>query len=310
MGSTEFLTGTEFRPEIGRVLWANADDGVKLRLALWPEGSKGTVLIFSGRTEYLEKYGPSALEFAARGYASATIDWRGQGLSDRLLPAPLVGHVERFSDYQRDVAVLMQAVRDAQLPEPYYLFAHSMGGSIGLRALVQGLNVPAAVFSAPMWDMLMSPMLRPLAWAASSAARIAGFGGAPMPSSGVDNYVLNTDFAINTLTSDRDMWDFMVYTLRDHPAIGLGRPSCNWVYQAMRECQTLAELPKPDVPVWVSLGTEEAVVDPRAIHEGIRHWQGAKLTVVEGARHEIAMETPDLRRGFFDAANAFLDAHP
>ena len=310
MGSTKFLTGPEFRPEGGGVLWANADDGVNLRLALWLGGVKGTVLIFSGRTEYIEKYGPAALEFAAHGYASATIDWRGQGLSDRLLRAPLVGHVGRFSDYQRDVAVLMQAVRNAQLPEPYYLFAHSMGGSIGLRALVRGLNVRAAVFSAPMWDMLMSPMLRPIAWAAASAARIAGFGGAPMPLSGVDNYVLNTDFAINTLTSDREMWDFMVDTLRDHPGIGLGRPSYNWVYQAMRECRALAATPKPDVPVWVSLGDEEDVVDPRAVHKGIRRWQGAKLTVVAGARHEIVMETPDLRRAFFEAANAFFDAHP
>jgi len=44
---------------------------------------KGTVLLFPGRTEYIEKYGPAAADFLARGFATVVIDWRGQGLADR-----------------------------------------------------------------------------------------------------------------------------------------------------------------------------------------------------------------------------------
>ena len=94
-----------------------ARDGVRLRVGLWPKrDARGTVLIFPGRTEYVEKYGRAASEFAARGYAVATIDWRGQGLSERLIDDPLTGHVFDFADYQIDVAALTEAAAEAGLP--------------------------------------------------------------------------------------------------------------------------------------------------------------------------------------------------
>ena len=49
------------------------------------------------------------------------------------------------------------------LPEPYYLMAHSMGGCIGLRALMRGAPVKAAAFSAPMWGILIAAWMRPMA---------------------------------------------------------------------------------------------------------------------------------------------------
>ena len=124
-------------PEGGLGHWVHTEDGLRLRLGLWPNGSKGTVLIFPGRTEYIEKYGGAAAALAQAGYSSLAIDWRGQGLSDRLLSDRLIGHVRRFSDYQRDVQTLMAAARALDLPKPYFLLAHSMGGCIALRALVQ-----------------------------------------------------------------------------------------------------------------------------------------------------------------------------
>jgi len=45
-----------------------------------------------------------------RGYAVATIDWRGQGHSSRRLDNPLKGHVQNFSEYQIDVAAFVKQV--------------------------------------------------------------------------------------------------------------------------------------------------------------------------------------------------------
>ena len=57
-------------------------DGVRLRAGLWHrEAEAGTVLLFPGRTEYVEKYGRAARHFAARGLA--TMAWTGAG---RALP--------------------------------------------------------------------------------------------------------------------------------------------------------------------------------------------------------------------------------
>ena len=60
-------------------------DGVNLRFARWapPPGRKGTVFVLQGRAEFIEKYFETVRDLRARGFAVATFDWRGQGLSDR-----------------------------------------------------------------------------------------------------------------------------------------------------------------------------------------------------------------------------------
>ena len=56
-------------------------DGVALRFARWPPppGRKGTVCLFQGRAEFIEKYFETVRDLRARGFAVATLDWRGQG---------------------------------------------------------------------------------------------------------------------------------------------------------------------------------------------------------------------------------------
>ena len=98
-------------PRAGHALWARTSDGVRIRLGIWPEGRKGTVLLFPGRTEYIEKYGTVAAALQDLGYATLAVDWRGQGLADRALPDRMSGHVADFADYQRDVACMLEAAR-------------------------------------------------------------------------------------------------------------------------------------------------------------------------------------------------------
>ncbi len=103
-------------PDAIEAVWIKAADGVRLRLAIWPEGDKGTILLFPGRTEYIEKYARTAADFARRGYAMIAVDWRGQGLADRSLDDRNTGHVMHFADYQMDVAAIQGAIRDRGKP--------------------------------------------------------------------------------------------------------------------------------------------------------------------------------------------------
>ncbi len=60
-------------PEGGVAHWAVTSDGKRIRVAHWPlTGAKGTVLIFTGRTEYIEKYAHIAADLHAAGYAVAS----------------------------------------------------------------------------------------------------------------------------------------------------------------------------------------------------------------------------------------------
>jgi lysophospholipase len=305
MSDAPLLAALAEGPADGRAAWLTASDGVRLRVALWGgDADRGTVLLFPGRTEAIEKYGRTAADLRARGFATAVIDWRGQGLSDRLHGDPALGHVARFDDYQRDVAALMAHVRAAGLPEPLFLLAHSMGGAIGLRALIEGLPVQAAAFSSPMWGIAIAPHMRPVAWTLSTLARPVGFGHVMAPGQPAESYLIRAPFAGNTLTTDADMWDYMRRQIAAEPRLGLGGPSLAWLNEALRETRRLARRPSPAVPVVTFLGLAERIVVPAAIRARMARWPGGELVEVPGAEHEVLMETPARRAMILDRVAA------
>ena len=297
-------------PGEGSGHWVQTPDGLRLRLGVWRSGTKGTVLIFPGRTEYIEKYGGAAAALAKAGYSCLAIDWRGQGLSDRLLPDRLIGHVHKFSDYQRDVQTLMSAAKSMDLPEPYFLIAHSMGGCIGLRALMQGLPVQAVSFSAPMWGILFHPPAkRALAWALSSLLYPFKLAEMRAPGSSIGPYLLEVAFEDNQLSCDPQMFEMMQHHLQELPDCALGGPSLRWLNEALREMLALHRRRAPNAPALCFVGGLETIVDPRRIQQRMAHWPGARLKVVPQAKHEFMMERPDIRGAFYRETIAHFDRH-
>lgn len=296
-------------PEGGAAWWVTAEDGVRLRFVSWLAGSsngaKGTVLIFPGRTEYLEKYGITASDLAEHGYASVAIDWRGQGLADRALPNPKVGHIDDFKEYQKDLRAVLKGLDDLDLPRPYFLLCHSMGGAIGLRSLMEGLDVASVAFSAPMWGISLSPIRRPAGWAVSHISRRIGFQGALAPGTFETPYVLLNPFDDNMLTTDPEMFAMLRHQLEKHPDLSLGGPSMAWLNEALIECRGLSQRPTPDFAALTLLGGNERIVDIPAIHDRMERWSKGELKIIEGAEHEILMDSPARRK----AAIADITAH-
>ena len=288
-------------PADGRAWWVKASDGVRLRVAAWGmEAAQGTVLLFPGRTEYVEKYAPAAGDLAQRGFATLAIDWRGQGLADRLLDDGRIGHVGAFRDYQKDVAAMLRAARALDLPEPYFLLAHSMGGGIGLRALHEDLPVAAAAFTGPMWGIRIAPALQPVAWVLTRLMPALGFGGKLAPTTQPEPYVLRAPFKDNMLTTDAEMHQMMRDQVTKHDGLCLGGPSYVWLGEALGECATLAEMPSPKVPCLTFVGSNERIVHTDSIDARMQAWAGGELQVLEGCEHEVLMETPDTREAIFD----------
>lgn len=277
--------------------WLHLTDGKRLRATHWQPGgaAKGTVLLFTGRTEYAEKYGLIALSLQAAGYAIATVDWRGQGLSDRLIPNPMIGHVERFGDYQRDTAALVAYAKALELPRPYHMLAHSMGGAIGLRALWQHLPVRSAFFTAPMWGIAMAQALRPAAASLTSFSQRTGFAQVLAPTQLSLSYVAIAPFELNLLTSDAAQYERLRAQVKAQARLGLGGVSMGWLSEALRENRRAARAPSPDIPCVTCLGGHEAIVDPDAVHARMGAWPKGQLHIFPKARHELLMEAPDIR---------------
>ncbi len=296
-------------PPGGRAVWLRTSDGVRIRAGLWRGGDKGTVVLMPGRTEYIEKYGRAAADLVARGWSVISVDWRGQGLADRALADPMVGHVQHFDQFQHDLDALLACARAEGMPGPLMLMAHSMGGCIGLRALYRDLGFRAAAFSAPMWGILIAAWLRPVAEIISTLAGPFGQAHRYAPGTGAKTYVAEAAFEGNVLTTDRAMWEYMKAQVAARPELALGGPSIGWLRAALTECAALTLLPAPNLPAICALGTAEKVVDSGPVHLRMAGWAKGALDLYPGAEHEVIMEKPSDRARFFDRASALFDAN-
>ncbi|PRZ50543.1 lysophospholipase [Tritonibacter scottomollicae] len=298
-------------PDDGAAHWLTTRDGLRIRAGHWRPQSDaaGTILMFPGRTEYIEKYGPFATEMTARGFAVIAVDWRGQGLADRALADRRLGHVDRFADFHEDVAALLDHATALDLPKPWYMIGHSMGGAIGLRALHQGLPVSACVFTAPMWGIRIPFALRPLARILTRFGARLGLSESLVPTTTIEQYVQVTPFEGNSLTNDPEMYAFLQMQMEKQPDLVLGGPTVQWLGQAMVECAALRAEASPNVPCITFLGDSEQIVSTDAVHDRMARWPGGKLDVVADAQHEILMERPDTRTRVFDAIAAHFRAH-
>ena len=277
--------------------WMLADDEVRLRIAHWQtsEAPKGTAFLFQGRTENIEKYGRIAEELHKFGYGAFAIDWRGQGLSDRLTDDRMTGHIVRFSDYQKDVAAMIKAAKALDLPKPWYLIGHSLGACIGLRAIIEGLPISACAFTAPLWDINLSTFQRLAAWPLSGTAQFLGKGHMYAPGARGESYVLNAAFEDNRLTHDPDMYQYYINISESLVDQQIGGPSLGWLYQTLRETRYLSKMRSPDIPCITFCGAEDDIVAIPAAQDRMARWPRGKFELVQNARHDVLCEIPRIR---------------
>jgi lysophospholipase len=277
--------------------------GGRLRVACWNATgttSKGTVIVLPGRAEFIEKYATETVgELLDRGFAVQALDWRGQGLSDRALPDRDKGHIDDFETFVADLALFLESVPKQG---PTIAVAHSMGGHILLRLLAERGNsgLDAAIMTAPMSGLKREAVLRLAlmlipARAAGESAYLYGSG----PFSR-----LNRDFGPNRLTHDERRFRFTEAWFEADPRLTLGGPTTGWARQAARSMKLARQpgfLEKIDIPVVVLSAGQDRLVEPASNVAVARRLKRGSLVAIAKSRHEILMETDDIRAQFWDA---------
>lgn len=305
--SAPFYADVVDAPTPARADWLTASDGIRLRAARWGNGTNPLVAIFPGRTEMVEKYGPTVNDLVANGYDVAVIDWRGQGLSDRLCDPPIRGDVPDFADYQKDAAAFW-AWLDGDSTAPRHILAHSMGGCIALRALVNRLPARSVAFSAPMWGLTLPPATLAAVAPITSLLRFVRKDTSEVPGAGEEFELWNFPFERNELTRDPDRYAWAQAQLRAHPELRLGAPSMRWLAAALREMQALDELPAPGVPALCGVGTGDKIISQDACRNRVGAWPTATLTEYDGALHELLIERPEVRDDFLTRVTALFQS--
>ena len=284
-------------------------DGWRLRMAFWParDASRGTAILLHGRREFIEKYYETVADLQDRGYAVATMDWRGQGLSGRLLQDRQKGHIATFDSYVLDLKCLVDWVM-AHLPGPYLLIGHSMGGHVVLRYLgEQPAGIAAAVAVAPMTGIAFGPLPERLARGLTQAACGLGFAESYAPAQGPYSPSGRRAEA-GLLTSDLDRLEDEIIACEQNSDLALGGVTYGWLRAAFRSIDTLRAPGFAEaimVPVLAITAGRDRVVRNRDTRRFIKRLHQGRLIDIAEARHEIFKERDDLRAWLWAAFDGF-----
>lgn len=289
-------------------------DGTELRYARWPApaGRKGTVCVFTGRTEQIEKYFETVRDLLDRGFAVAMIDWRGQGHSARRLRDPRKGYVRNFADYEIDVETFVREIVLPDCPPPHFALAHSMGGAVMLRIAYSGKRwFDRMVLSAPMIDLPGRATSLPVRLLVR-AMRLAGQGGRYVP--GGNDVLANTEpFIGNALTSDPVRYARNAAIVAEDPTLGLASPTIAWADTAFRTMHGFRAANYPSKirqPILMMAASHDTIVSTAAIEEFAYHLRAGSHLVITGAKHEILQEQERYRQQFWAAFDAFVPGTP
>ena len=296
-------------PEFGTLA---TPDGATLRTAWWRPAApaRGTVTLLTGRCEYLEKYQEVAEDWLARGYQVFSLDWRGQGLSSRPLSDRQKCHVSDYAVHVSDLTRWLDTVVKPKEIGPTVLYAHSMGGLIGLRYLIdQPGRFAAVVLSAPMVDINTDPWPRFLAEMLSRGAGAFGF--ATSYAFGQSDYDPAVDGAFegNAVTGDPVRFRRIHDGYRANPDLRLGGVTFGWLTASFR-AQAIVAMPGAlqdvRVPVLMLTAPDDRLVPAETQALLCRRLHDCTVKLYPESRHDIMAERDTIRTRAWQDIDKFL----
>ena len=290
-----------------------AADGHALRRIDWAkqgEGARGSILFLPGRGDFYEKYLESLEEWHRSGWNVTAADWRGQAGSGRFGDDPVTGHIGDFAEWIADLRQVW-AEWKATTPGPHILIAHSMGGHIITRALIEkAVDPDAVVLSAPMLGMAGPPL--PLALLHSVAKMMTRIGSPKRPAWKWSEKPGEVPARRrDLLTHDDDRYEDEMFWREARPELVMGPGSWGWVeraYASTRKLEADGAMESVTVPVLiVSTSSDKLVSHKAAVRAAERLPNGELLAFGDEAHHEILREVPEVRDKAMDGIAHFLD---
>jgi len=266
-------------------------------------------LLLHGRTEFIEKYYPTIERYRSMGFSVASFDWRGQGLSTRLLDDRLIGYCESFEDYLRDLDAAISWIQQIGSSDRFVLAAHSMGGCIAMQRLLRDPNpFHRAILSAPMLGLKMSS---PVRWASSNiASMMCAFGMAERYISGARGGRTLADCGPedSLLTSDEDNFWRFAGIVRKHPELGLSAPSWGWLRAAFEAMDEIGQAGQNalEIPTLMILPTEDRVVSNRTSQRFAKRQSAIEVFELHGSQHEPYVAAAEQQDALWERISAFL----
>jgi lysophospholipase len=287
-------------------------DQQSLRYGIWyspKEKQKGSILLLNGRTEFMEKYSETIEELNHIGFNVYSFDWRGQGLSSRMLANRHKGFIDDYDVYLNDLDLFVEKFVKPESVHPLIIIAHSMGGHIALRFMHDHPDVAdMAVLTSPMIDIFESSLAIGLVKLITRIAIKAGFSHSYTIGSG--DYA-DEKFKGNDLTSDPVRFTDAKKAIKKNPKLALGGATYGWLSATLKSADILIQpgfAEKIATPILMVIPGNDKIVSIKAQKKICKMLPNCKLKEISGARHEIFKETDSVRSIFWREFNRFTHA--
>ena len=258
----------------------------------------------------MEKYMETATELVQRGYDIFTFDWRGQGISARMLPNRHKGYVDTYDTYLKDLELFIRTIVKPEGTPPFIILSHSMSGVVTLHYLYKHRGIISkAVLTSPMFGILTFPYPVRFAKFFTRFAVHNGRGSSYVPGSG-DYDPSKPEFKGNRLTSDPKRFLTADRAIVKNPDLALGGVTHRWLYESFQSMDMLYQpgyVEQIRTPILILGAGTDRVVSNRAQKEISLRLPDCRRVEITGAKHEILMETDAIRTKFRNAFDEFVE---
>ena len=288
-------------------------DGTRLRYGYWQPDytvpNATTVILFQGRASFIEKFETIINGLNARGFHVWAFDWRGQGLSSRMLPEIRKGHIDSYNTYLTDIHALLQRVILPRTQGPCVVLGQSMGSHLALRYMLDHPHVfDRAILTAPLLDINTGGYSKAMARVISAWACKVGLGSTFVLGHNAIN-PLREPFEGNMLTRNRQAFFKHRKLQKDNPALSIGGVTYGWIDATFKSIDLLMRAEQwrtIGIPILIISAGEDVVVDNSRITEALSWLPQGRLKIYKTARHQILTETDDIMKQFWRDIDEFM----
>lgn len=270
------------------------------------KNEKGRVVISHGFSECIEKYLEVIYYFTREGYSIFIMEHRGHGRSGCLGSTKTQVHIEDFNYYINDLKKFIDKVVIKK--ENLFLFAHSMGGTIGTMFIEKYPEYfEKVILTSPMFKIAIGGIPNSLALLFAKLAIIAGkenefiVGNTP--------YESTYDF-LSAATLNESRYNYYYKEVASNIRIQRGGGSYRWLYESLKAIKYILNknnIKNINVPILLFQGGKDELVGVEGGEKFENRCISCKLIRFEKANHDIYSENNDILEVYLNTIFEFLE---
>ena len=296
--------------------YMTTNDRAKIRIGFWsaPDNTfksmRQNIILLTGRASFMETYHEVIQKLVSQNFNVWSFDWRGQGLSSRVLNNSFKSHIDSYETYLKDLDQFINQIVQPSTNEIYMVMAQSMGAHLILRYLQDyKSDFSGVMLISPMLDILTGQY--PRFFVELFTDFCVNFGWS-------EHYVLGNQHHDVTLESYENNYytqnfagfQKLLDLQKKYPTALVGKPTYGWLQATLKSIKLLLDadkLSKIEIPLYFIESGQDRVVDNRLIPYVMKFLKLSFHKIYPQARHQIFLETDEIIQEFWQDFRQFAD---